>query len=229
VAVHPALAVLGGDADPAWGLAAEEYGKILVELLDTMLEHEREPDWGPVIKVEPIDSICRGVGAGVGGLCTFDDCLGKYAAVGPEGGIYSCQRFMGMESFRLGQLGRKGPLRPLDESPAWRRLESRRDAVEGECAGCEFFDQCKGGCPYNALAAGRGSFERGLRDPYCRAYRRIFKEVVERAAAEFFSPGNLNALVEQPDAGRGLLREGTLLRKIAAGSSGQEKVDARVK
>jgi uncharacterized protein len=97
----------------------------------------------------------------------------------------------------------------LERSPIWQLFREREVRVVEECGDCPHFAICKGGCPYDVLAAGGGSF-RTLRDPYCPAYRRIFSHITERGLAEVFSEENLSAVVAQP-AGDTLLRRGALL------------------
>ena len=97
-------------------------------------------------------------------------------------------------------------------------MRAREESIDVECADCHWLAFCRGGCPYNALAAGDGSLDAGRRrDPYCAAYRRTFKTIVDRATAEVFSPENLAKVVERPDAERGLLRRGRLLSIMGSG------------
>lgn len=163
------------------------------------------------IKVEPIDSVCKSIHHGGGGSCTFGHCLGKFFAVVPHGLIYPCQRLAGVEAFRLGNVLDHGGQPAVENSPAWEMLARREQSVDQTCSGCDFLTLCRGGCPYNALSAGAGTFKNGYRDPYCKAYNRLFYEVIERAAEEFFSPENLSLVVNQPDEGKNPLRCGGVL------------------
>ncbi len=212
VTLHAALAPHDQKTVTSWSLSPSDYGNLLIEILDAQLGANMKLN----LPVEPIESIFRGMGAGRCGLCTFDDCLGKYSAVSPDGNIFSCQRFVGKEAFRLGRLGSHGPESPLEESPAWQRLEARRANLADECGGCEFYDLCQGGCPYQALGAD-GLFSKGsLRDPYCVTYRQIFNTVLERGIEEFFDEANLTAVIDSPHPGGGLLQKGALLHRINA-------------
>ena len=156
----------------------------------------------------------RSVSAGKGGMCTFGDCLGAYLAVGPDGSITPCQRFCGDSRFRLGGVDEHPEA--LRRSAVWAEFARRQEKIEAECAGCAFLDICRGGCPYNVLAAsGATRFNGSLRDPYCPAYRSIFTTITERAAAEAFAPENLEEVVERPEAKRGLLRKGRVLELMS--------------
>ena len=203
--IHAALPVLGGESEPDWALTAEDYGEVLVSALDILLEQDAGSGW----KIEPVESICKGLRAGRGGTCIFGGCLGKHLAVGVEGDVYPCQRFVGMEAYRMGEIGADGCLTQAQSSATWQRLAERENAVGEECGDCAFATYCKGGCVYNALARGGTG-----RDPYCAAYRRIFGEIVERGVREFFSPQNLGEVVERVDERRGLLRKGRLIERM---------------
>src|SRR5690606_6668098 len=123
-------------------------------------------------------------------ICTFGDCLGDYLAVGPEGEIYPCQRFVGLPKFQMGTVHDPHSLEALTDSLAWQTLKAREAHVSTECGGCAYLEFCRGGCPYNALAANSGTD----RDPHCAAYQRIFGYITDRALDEVFSEENMDAV-----------------------------------
>jgi uncharacterized protein len=199
--VHAALPGLAA-ADGRWALSAEDYGVLLEKLLECYLADL------PKLRIGTLDAICWGISAGCGGLCTFSDCLGRYLAVDPQGWVYACQRFAGRVEHRLGNVLDQPGQANFPRSPAWQRLQVRQQRVAEECAGCPHFKYCRGGCPYNSLAAG---VPLG-RDPYCPAYQRIFNTVIERAVGEVFSTENMQAVLAQAGGKAGLLRKGALLQ-----------------
>lgn len=170
-----------------------------MSLLDTYLPNLNR------VRINTLDSLCRSISAGEGGICIFGDCLGDYLAIAPDGGIYPCQRFAGRPAFCLGHVQDQPTPDQLTHSPVWQLFRQREERVAEECGDCPYFAHCKGGCPYNALAAGGGLF-RSLRDPYCPAYRRIFAYITERALEKVFSKENLSEVVARP-------ADGTLLRR----------------
>ena len=192
-----------GGAPDVWSLSPAEHGDLLVRLLDRYLENLGR------VRISTLDALCRAVSSRQGGICLFGDCLGDYLAVGPDGAITPCQRFAGRPEFSLGRVQDCPGPEELAQSPAWRRIREREERIAEECGDCPHFDYCKGGCPYDALAAGGGSAG-ALRDPYCPAYRRIFDHITDRALAEVFSDENLAQVVAQPDEGT-LLHRGRLL------------------
>lgn len=199
--VHAALPALGVDhARQPWVLLPSAYGDLMESLLDYYLENLRR------VRIATLDAMIRSVARGKGGMCTFGNCLGGYLAVGPDGGVYPCQRFVGMTDFRLGSV--EVSQQRLEASPAWAKLADRESRVDGICGECEFLDICHGGCPYNVLA--NGSKEE-IRDPYCEAYRKIFRKIVILGTEEFFRPEHLRAIVDaSPQPGQ-ILSSGGIL------------------
>ena len=205
--VHAALPGLHENNRPtneSWSLSSDAHGDQLIQMLDRYLTHTDR------VRISTLDSLCRSVAAGQGGICTFGDCLGNYLAVDPEGWIYPCQRFAGKPTFTLGNVHDNPSIEKLSASPTWRAFQARQESIGRECGDCNYFSICRGGCPYNALADGGGSF-RQLRDPHCSAYKRIFQHITERAMTEVFSPENISAVVDTPHSENGLLQKGRLL------------------
>ena len=201
-------------ATDRWSLSPEAYGSLLVHLLDSYLSNLQR------IRISTLDQLSRSISSGEGGICTYRDCLGCYLAIAPDGSIYPCQRFAGLNSFRLGHVQERPGPEQLKLSPVWQMFREREERLREECGDCPRFNICKGGCPYNALAvrvpaSGRGS-SNNLKDPYCPSYRRIFSHITERALEEVFSGENMDAIVAQPD-GSSLLREGALLTIMRGG------------
>jgi uncharacterized protein len=205
--VHAALPGLAA-ADRHWALAPEAYGELLEKLLECYLADPTK------LRIGTLDAISRGISAGCGGLCTFSSCLGRYLAVDPQGWVYACQRFAGLPEHHLGNVLDQPGQENFSRSPAWQRLQARQQRVAEECAGCLHFKYCRGGCPYNSLAAG---VPLG-RDPYCPAYQHIFNTVIERAVGEVFSEENMQAVLAQAGGKSGLLRQGALLQIMCGGA-----------
>jgi uncharacterized protein len=209
--IHAALPSLRYPDADGWSIAAEAHGDLLVHLLDRYLDDLTRT------RIGTLDSMARSVSVGRGGICTFGECLGEYLAVGPDGSIFPCQRFAGMSEYAIGDVARRPTWAELQASPVWRAFAERQERVGEACGECAHFAYCKGGCPYNALVAGRGHLEPAARDPHCEAYRRTFEHIGEQALAEVFSPQNLEEVVERPDESKGLLRKGRLLSIMREG------------
>lgn len=191
--LHPALPSLRGPEPERWDLSPEEYGELLVYLLDRYLENMDR------IEVRNINDYCRCVLTGRGTVCTFVDCMDNTFAVGPDGGIYPCYRFVGMEEYRMGVVSDRPTQDDLFRSPAGQRMQQFKEIVNRECKGCRHIRYCRGGCPYNAMA-GSGEI-RGV-DPHCRAYRRIFDEIADRFNREMMGSMGLDMGMPQGTSGR---------------------------
>ena len=176
--LHPALPSLRSDEPEKWALDPEEYGELLVYLLDKYLEHLDD------IEVMNINDLVRCVFTRRGSVCTFVDCMGTTFAVGPDGSIYPCYRFVGMPEFVMGNVRDHPGMEELMGSPAGKLMQEFRAYVDKSCGGCAHIQYCRGGCPYNAIAPTGGKVI-GV-DPHCKAYNRIFDEITDRLNREMF-------------------------------------------
>jgi uncharacterized protein len=170
--LHPALPSLRSENPREWALDPAEYGELLVYLLDKSLEHMGE------IEVMNINDLCRGVFTRRGTVCTFVDCMGNTFAVGPDGSIYPCYRFVGMQEYVMGNVKDHPSMDELMQSDAGKLISRFREYVNSSCSDCSYIRYCRGGCPYNAMAPTPGEIQ-GV-DPHCTAYKRIFGEINDR-------------------------------------------------
>ncbi|HJK05081.1 MAG TPA: TIGR04083 family peptide-modifying radical SAM enzyme, partial [Methanocorpusculum sp.] len=170
--LHPALPSLKGDNPNEWTLSPAEYGELLVYLLDEALLHADE------FEIMNINDLCRCVFTRSGSVCTYADCMGTTFAVGPDGAIYPCYRFVGMPEWVMGSVFDAPTIADLIASPAGKRMLAFKDHVDTACRSCAHIDYCRGGCPYNALAGTSEHVE--VVDPHCTAYKRIFDEITTR-------------------------------------------------
>lgn len=129
-----------------------------------------------------INDLCRCVFTRVGSVCTYANCMGTTFAIGPDGEIYPCYRFIGMPEWVMGHLHDAPSIESLMESPAGKRMLAFKDLVDIACKDCAHITYCRGGCPYNAIAPTGGTLQ-GV-DPHCSAYKHIFDEITERLEQE---------------------------------------------
>jgi uncharacterized protein len=176
--LHPALPSLRSENPTQWALPPEEYGDLLVYLLDKSLEHMQEID------VMNINDLCRCVFTRRGTVCTYVDCMGNTFAVGPDGSIYPCYRFVGMPEYIMGNVQDHPGIDNLMQSEAGKLMSRFKDYVDTACGECRHIKYCRGGCPYNAMAPTPGEIH-GV-DPHCIAYTRIFDEITDRLNKEMF-------------------------------------------
>jgi len=188
-----------------WHLSSNQYGDLSVNLLNYYLDNLYN------IRISTLDSMCRSVTVGRGGICTFDDCLGKYLCVDPNGEIYPCQRFCGIHEYTLGNISNYPSIDDLHKTYLWRQFKQRENRIREECGDCPHVNICKGGCPYNVLAAQGNNFRTSSRDPYCLSYNQIFNYITDRVVEEIFSKDNMDDIVKRIDRKQGLFRKGKLI------------------
>ncbi|VVB72355.1 Coenzyme PQQ synthesis protein E [uncultured archaeon] len=207
--LHPALPSLRSDEPDRWALSPEEFGELLIYLLDRYLENMSE------IEVRNINDYCRCVFTGRGTVCTFVDCMENTFAVGPDGSIYPCYRFVGMPEWKMGSVRDHPSKEDLAASPAGVRMNQFKEFVDRECKSCKHIRYCRGGCPYNAMAPTNG--EINSVDPHCKAYKRIFDEIGDRFNQEMMGSLGLDNAGQQMGAAKGK-RPGimTLMQRILA-------------
>ena len=163
-AVHGAVPAAGTAAN-GLNVSADQLKRILLDSYEAYLEHPEHS------RVTTLDEMARGCLEGRGCLCTFFDCLGAFAAIAPDGGVYTCQRFCGMEEYCLGNVRNNLTAEQALLSPAWKRLRASEDGMRAACGTCAHWEYCRGGCLYNALTAG------AEKDPYCPAYAAVFDRI----------------------------------------------------
>lgn len=174
--IHAALPSLRGDNADTWALDQEEHGKLLIEWLDKYLYDLDK------FTIKDLDHICKSTLRRRGTLCTFADCIGTTFAVGSDGSIYPCYRFVGMDEYIMGNVCDNPSFEDLQQSSAWAKLQEFRDYVDENCKTCKYVKYCEGGCPYNGIVAYQTP---KAVDPQCTAYKMIFGEVSKRANKEF--------------------------------------------
>ena len=196
--VHPSVAAIGRKT--GLELTNEQYWTLFNGLFNSYIENRKS------IKIESYDQICQGIAFNEGRVCTFRDCFGMFLAIDPNGDIYSCQRFAGKSEYRLGNIMDRPSMNDLANSPAARQFLQREALMHEQCGECEHFGYCKGGCPYNAAAAGQFMAV----DPYCESYKQMFSLVSNKLHEEMVSDENFRAISELGPSERGnpLLRVG---------------------
>ncbi|MBN2006054.1 MAG: TIGR04083 family peptide-modifying radical SAM enzyme [Anaerolineae bacterium] len=196
--------VVNGMNENAQGLSMSPVneGELLTRLFDIYV------DTSPSVKITTFDTIARSISRRKSTLCTFSNCLGHYYAIGPEGYIYPCNRFVGHSAWRLGHVMDNPSLTDLSQTTAWQRLADWYTwIIEVACANCVHLNYCYGGCPYNALAFS----EENSRDPKCPTYNHLFEHIINRALIEVFSEENIETVLETPNSCYGLLQKGSVI------------------
>lgn len=210
--IHAAMPSIRHNNSKDFQLSAEEHGDLLLKSLSLYLKNMDK------VRIGTLDSICRSISAGRGGICTFTDCLGDYLAVGPKGEIYPCQRFGGLSEYVMANVNDPKSLTNINNSPVWRMFQEYQENINNECSNCHYINYCRGGCPYNVLAVNKGSFHGVKKDPHCSSYQEIYSDIMDRAIDEVFCKENMDDVINRVDTNSGLLRKGKLLSIMGNGS-----------
>ncbi|MEZ4383019.1 MAG: radical SAM protein [Nannocystaceae bacterium] len=105
-------------------------------------------------------------------------CFEHMIGVGTDGGLYPCNRFVGGDDLRLGNIRdtsiRSLPLHPVAQRTARRHLDSAK------CRSCHLVDVCQGGCMYHAHAIYGDAFRE---DYFCESYVILYDFVIRNLGA----------------------------------------------
>lgn len=188
--LHPALPSIKSHKSDNFALEPEDYGQLLLYLLDQYL------DLADQIELKNLDHLCKAVFTKRGYVCTYVDCMGSTFAVGPDGKIYPCYRFVDMPEYEIGHVKDKPTYQQLMQSKAEKLLLEYKDFVDEDCKECKHIDYCRGGCPYNALTITDHKVKSV--DPHCKAYKMIFDKIDELMSQRLdFSFEELDKTVEK--------------------------------
>ncbi|AWX32392.1 TIGR04083 family peptide-modifying radical SAM enzyme [Methanosphaera sp. BMS] len=188
--IHPALPSIKSHKSDNFALEPEDYGELLLYLLDEYLDLADE------IELKNIDHLCKAVFMKTGFVCTYVDCMDSTFAIGPDGSIYPCYRFVDMPDYVMGHVSDKPSYEELMDSRAEKLLHEFKDFVDTDCADCKHIKYCRGGCPYNALVM--SNHEVNQVDPHCTAYKMIFDKINELMDEQLmFSFDELDQTVEK--------------------------------
>ena len=168
-AIHGAVRALTRLPDE-YTVDTEDMACILLDTLKTYRENIAQT------RVATLDSMVKGCFESEGQVCTFFPCLGRFAAIAPDGRVYSCQRFCGHTGFALGNVLDDLTEEIILNSAAYRSLIDKQEGTKNACSNCMHYPYCSGGCLYNMFASDTG------KDPYCEAYRAAF-DVISRDMA----------------------------------------------
>lgn len=188
--IHPALPSIKSHKSDDFALEPEDYGELLLYLLDQYL------DLADQIELKNIDHLCKGVFMKTGFVCTYVDCMDSTFAIGPDGNIYPCYRFVDMPDYVIGHVSDKPTYEQLMDSKAEKLLHDYKEFVDEDCKDCKHIKYCRGGCPYNALVM--SNHEVTQVDPHCTAYKMIFDKISELMDEQLnFSFDELDRTVEK--------------------------------
>jgi len=152
-------------------ITAAEYGEAMCRLFDLWFS-----DTGK-IQVEPLHTILGNFIAPTVWGCDFHGkCLETIISINPDGTVYPCGRFAGLEEFKLGDI-ENNDLPEMFATDVYKRLQTRSLETVPGCSGCEFAEICNTGCMITAHMARGNILDR---DYYCQGRKKIFRHIAAR-------------------------------------------------
>jgi len=152
----------------ALAVTSMEYGKAMCKLFDLWFYDDG------VIQVEPLHTIIGNfVSPNIWGCDYHGNCLKNIISINPDGSVYPCGRFAGLDKFQLGNI-KKDVLESMFDTKLFHRLSNRNlNTVEG-CSSCIFKEICNAGCMITAYMAKGNIYDK---DYYCEGRKTLFAHI----------------------------------------------------
>ncbi len=129
------------------------------------------------------------------GLCSNSKSCGlDYLAFAPDGSIYPCNRFVGVDDCLLGHAQAITSLDELREGQQFKGFVSRLDNTIEECTACRHLRYCYGGCPHEEFTR---SGQLSSRVHQCAIYRKLFSIIQDELNSLACTDHTLSALLHQ--------------------------------
>ncbi len=146
-----------------------DYGRFLCEVFDLWQAERPRPAY-----VRMFDDALAVVMGLEHPTCMFGPECGLYFVVEHNGDIFACDFFV-EEQWRYGNI-HEMELHHIPRLEVYQRFRARKTAGLEECARCEWFRMCHGGCPKYRVMLGDAA-----RPTYfCEAYRMFFEHAYDR-------------------------------------------------
>jgi uncharacterized protein len=149
----------------------KEYGKNMSNLFRKWFSNN-EKDYA---KIDTFKDIIKSfIDAKPYGCDHNQTCQDTFISLGPNGDVYPCGRFDGIEDFILGNV-HKNSMDEIMNSPVKEALRDRYKSLKSSCSSCNIEELCNGGCMHNAYLAG----DIMKKDPFCASNKLVFGAVKE--------------------------------------------------
>jgi uncharacterized protein len=121
------------------------------------------------IRIPTLD-VLRTQDSANGDSCFYDRCLEDHLAVGADGTLYPCHRFVGLRAYRLAHVSERPSRQDLERTPVWRKLSAIQKQAETFCYTCIARSVCNGGCLYRTVMTQNFLFRSNSLDPFCKTF-----------------------------------------------------------
>ena len=152
-------------------MTTKEYGELLIEMFACW---EADDFKMPLVPFESWKQLML-TGNGSTLRCHNDGrCSESLFAVGPDGDVFHCDRAMQAYEKPLGNLATHS----FEQMQTKKTFKDRMAyLVDNECAGCKWWDYCKGACPYESKEQYQGKFGK---THWCESYKMLYEYMENR-------------------------------------------------
>jgi len=105
-----------------------------------------------------------------------ENCQMHFISIGPEGDVYPCNRFYGINKFKYGNINQE-PIETILNSDKRKTMQSRCASKIDKCNECSISKYCNGGCVHHAIVHNKFAFSN---DHLCVVYRGLVTHAIKR-------------------------------------------------
>jgi len=149
-------------------ITPDQYVNFLIPFFDMWFENDSED-----FHISLFEEIIAVLLGGKANTCNFRRGCNGFLTLEPDGSVYPCDRFSGIQEFRLGNLF-EDSLPKILASDAYKKYNERVENYPEECLHCEWQKLCQGGCLYHAWALNPTINEPSY---YCGGLKKIFQHI----------------------------------------------------
>jgi len=149
-------------------LSPETYLKVCIDLFDLWINQSNTP-----IRFNPAFGIIETLLRKPNGISKERNCQMSYVSIGPDGDIYPCNRFYGIDYYNFGNIS--SGFEKAMNSDVRNKLLKRKTSIIEKCRNCSISEYCNGGCMHHAASHFGTVF---APDHLCIVYRGLVKHAI---------------------------------------------------
>lgn len=160
----------GKASGTGFAISPKKYGTVLVDIFDMWIRDN------PGFLVTPLDQMLKLVVGLERDRCPWTPkCANGIMEIGPNGDVHTCGEFADLkdDKYRYGNIMHHSGSALL-QSEAAKAVRKRVIKIHGDCALCEHYDVCGGGCMRDSVLFGNGIYGKF---PYCESWKMVFSHI----------------------------------------------------
>lgn len=162
-------------------ISPKEYATAMIALFDRWV-FDKDHEDGIKLNVEPLGLIIRNMLAENPIGCNYSgSCRNNFVAIGPNGEIYSCGKFIGKDELCLGNIN-EIDVNQAFKSEVYREMQKRTIENMGDCSSCAYGKICNAGCMYDGYVLRENFMDK---DYYCAGRKLLFSHMTQILRNEF--------------------------------------------